>query len=434
MPIDWTAYINATLAREISKMSKYYDRLIQLLPRKEDSGRLLSLIECRSKAVALTLEGFPDLTDETEQRTAVLIHGTLNHHLDIQGLLAALKKSLSRTSRVLLVLYNPYLRWLYVLTNRIGIRKGELPFTFVTRADLHNLAKLGGFEVVRTRPCLQWPWRTLGFGDALNRFASAIALIRCLGLASIVVLRPLLSSKPSGITCVIPARNERGNIENAVRRFPDLGCEVEIIFVEGHSSDDTWQEIQRVVDVYRTRFCFKALQQNGRGKADAVRLGFEHASQPLLTILDADLTMPPEMLGRFYAAYCEGQADFINGSRLLYPMEGDAMRFLNRLANVCFAKLLSWVLDNRVTDSLCGTKLVASHDYKRILAWNSDFGQFDPFGDFELLFAAASLGFGIIDIPIRYMSRTYGATNIRRFRDGWQLFRMVVIGLFRVKM
>ena len=144
--------------------------------------------------------------------------------------------------------------------------------------------------------------------------------------------------------------------------------------------------------------------------------------------------MPPEMLRRFYDAYCEGHGDFINGSRLVYPMEGAAMRFLNRLGNIFFAKMLSSVLDVRIGDSLCGTKLLTRSDYQRMVAWRNDFGDFDPFGDFELLFPAAVLGLGIVDIPVRYLARTYGETNIRRFRHGLLLLKMTWVGLIRIKM
>jgi hypothetical protein len=430
----WNTYLNAVLAREISGMTRYYDRLIQLMPRGNDSGLLFSLVQSPSKSIAATVDDFPDLTHEAEQRTAILINGTLNHHFDIQGLLQDLKRKLSRTSRLVLVLYNPYLRWLYYLANRLGLRKGELPRTFVTQVGLQNLAQLAGFEVVRVRPKVHLPWRLLGIGELLNRCLSVVPVVRWFGLAAVVVLRPVIANQPGGLTCVIPARNEKGNIEEALRSFPDLGCRTEIIFVEGHSSDGTWEEIQRVAEVYQDRFCIKTYQQTGKGKADAVRLGFQHASEPLLTILDADLTMPPEMLGRFYAAYCEGRGDFVNGSRLVYPMEDEAMRFLNVLGNVFFAKALSWVLDTRISDSLCGTKLMTRYDYQRMHAWRSDFGDFDPFGDFELLFPAATLALGIVDLPIRYLSRTYGSTNISRFQHGFQLLRMTLIGLFRVKM
>jgi hypothetical protein len=429
----WNFYLNSALAAEISTLAKYYDRLIQLLPRENESGLLLRLVQARSKSVAATMEQFPDLRLESDARTAVLINGTLNHHLDIQGMLLDLRKKLSRTSRLVLVLYNPYLRWLYQLANRLSIRKGEPPTTFVTRTDLENLAKLAGFEVVRIRPKVYFPWSLLGLGGLVNRILSVIPLVRSLALAWVVVLRPVIASQPVKLTCVIPARNERGNIEQALLRFPDLGCPTEIIFVEGHSSDGTWDEIQRVLHAYRDRFQMQAYQQTGKGKADAVRLGFQHATGSLLCILDADLTMPPEMLGRFYAAYCEGKGDFINGSRLVYPMEGDAMRFLNRLGNIFFAKALSWVMDNRLSDSLCGTKFVTRSDYGRMQAWRNDFGDFDPFGDFELLFPAATLALGIVDVPVRYLSRTYGSTNISRFRHGFQLLRMTWIGFIKMK-
>jgi glycosyltransferase involved in cell wall biosynthesis len=259
--------------------------------------------------------------------------------------------------------------------------------------------------------------------------------MRAFGLASVITLRPHIPStnRPS-LTIVIPARNEKGNIENAIKRMPDLGCDTEIIFVEGHSNDGTWDEIQRVVAAYSSKFKLQAIRQTGKGKSDAVRAGFAHASGEVLTILDADLTMPPELLGRFYETYCQGLADFVNGTRLLYPMEGDAMRPLNRLGNIFFAKALSAVLGNRLADSLCGTKLFARHDYARMVAWRTDFGDFDPFGDFELLFPASILALGIVDIPIRYRARVYGTTNISRFRHGLMLLKMTLIGLFRVKM
>lgn len=430
----WKTYVNAVLAAELSRLTRYYDQLVQWLPREDDRGLLLSLLDAPAKRRLEIDEPLPDLTAETERRTAVLINGTLNHSWDIQELLSQLKARVSRTSRVLVVLYNPYLAWLYRLANLLGLRKGELPGTFLTRVDLSNLARLSGFSVVRQRPCVYFPLRLFGVGNVINRLLGLVPLVKWFSFAYVVVLRPNIPSRAPGLTCVIPARNERGNIENALRRFPDLGCPVEIIFVEGNSTDGTWEEIQRVAAAWSDRFRIQTLQQSGVGKADAVRLGFAHAREPLLTILDADLTMPPEMLGRFLEAYCDGHADFINGSRLLYPMEGESMRFLNRLGNIGFAKMLTAVLDTSLSDSLCGTKLMARHDYERMTAWRRDFGDFDPFGDFELIFPAAVLGMGVIDIPIRYRARTYGSTNIRRFRHGLILLRMTLIGLFRIKL
>ena len=430
----WRKYVNAFLAAEISSLTRYYDRVIQWLPREDDKGWLLAAVDAPRKETVARDQPFPDLTDERDKRTAILINGTFNHDFDIQALLLQLKAKLARTSRLVVVLYNPYLRWAYFLTNRLGIRKGDLPSTFVTRVDLENISKVAGFEIVRQRQAVYCPWKMLGLGTAINRLMPLVPLARWLSLTSVVVMRPLVPSSQQGVSCVIPARNERGNIENALKRFPDLGREAEIIFVEGHSTDGTWEEILRVSTVYRDQFRILAVQQPGKGKADAVRLGFSHAREDLLIILDADLTMPPEMLSRFAYAYDQGHGDFINGSRLVYPMEGAAMRFLNRMGNIFFAKMLSAVLGVRLGDSLCGTKLVTRHDYERMVAWRKDFGEFDPFGDFELLFPAAELGLEIVDVPVRYLARTYGETNIQRFRHGLQLLKMTWVGLIRIKM
>ncbi len=429
----WKRYTNRLIAQEISRLTRYYDQVIQWLPRPDDTGLLLENIECRTRRRVERPDDFPDLSHETERRTAVLINGSFNHEHDIQARLEWLKPRLCHTSRILAVLYNPYFRWLYRLANRLGIRKGELPDTFLTRADLDNLACLSGFAVVWHKPRLYCPFRLLGLGNLVNVLLPLVPFLRWFGLVDLVALRPVMKRPAVGLSCVIPARNERGNIEEALRRFPDLGCPVEIIFVEGHSTDGTWEEIQRVAGHWRGRFRIRTLRQPGKGKGDAVRFGFEHASEPLLVILDADLTMPPELLGRFYSAWRDGLGDFVNGSRLVYPMEGQAMRFLNRLGNVFFAKLLSWLLDARFGDSLCGTKLLARHDYRRIAAWRKDFGGLDPFGDFDLLFGASVLALDSVDVPVRYRARAYGATNIRRFRHGFLLLRMTLAGLRRIK-
>jgi hypothetical protein len=228
----WRNYVNAFLAAEISALTRYYDRVIQWLPREDDKGGLLAAIDAPRKEMVGKDEPFPDLTNERDKRTAILINGTFNHDFDIQALLLQLKTKLARTSRLVVVLYNPYLRWAYYLTNRMGIRKGDLPSTFVTRVDLENIAKVAGFEIVRQRLAVYCPWKMLGLGTAINRVMPLVPMARWLSLTSVVVMRPLVPSSQQGLSCVIPARNERGNIENALKRFPDLGREAEIIFVE----------------------------------------------------------------------------------------------------------------------------------------------------------------------------------------------------------
>lgn len=426
----------ALVGREISRITRYADRVVHLDPLPGDSGLLLGSIDAPRKTVSASGQ-LENAGPDGSGVTVILFNGTFNHSTDIQGLLETVRPRLARSARVVVVLYNWYFAWLFRLADRIGLRQGPPFITFITRSDLRQLARLAGFELVRLRPVVYLPWHFFGIGSLLNVVMPAVPGLRWLSLVSVAVLRPVAQNgqeRPS-LTVVIAARNERGNIEDALRRMPDFGAPTEVIFVEGHSSDGTWEEIQRVRSVWDGRNGLRvlALQQEGKGKADAVRLGFSKASGDLLTILDADLTMPPEDLTRFYDAYRHGVADFVNGTRLVYPMEGEAMRFLNRLGNVFFAKSLSYVLDVPLGDSLCGTKLMTRQDYERFVRWRRDFGDFDPFGDFELLFPAAVLGTGIIDIPVYYRARTYGTTNIRRFRDGAVLFRMTVIGLLRIK-
>ena len=428
-------YVYSVIAAEISRITKYADRVIQWLPTRNDDFTLLDMIVNPSKTVICD-EYFADISNDNHQKTIILINGTINHNYDIQGLLLNLHSRISRACRVIIIAYNPYVSWLYHLANKLKLRRGELPTTFVTRVDLENIAKISSFSIVKTRFAAYIPWRMFGLGSLINRLLPSVPLLKWLGFAYIAVLRPIIpeSNRQPSLSCVIPARNERGNIENAIKRMPDFGCELEVIFVEGHSNDGTWEEILRVKEIYQNRICIRTFQQTGKGKSDAVRMGFSEAKNDLLTILDADLTMPPEMLVRYYQAYCAGHGDFINGSRLVYPMQGEAMRYLNRLGNIFFAKALSWVLDERIGDSLCGTKLITRSDYDKMISWRADFGDFDPFGDFELLFPAAVMGLGIVDVPIRYLDRTYGCTNISRFRHGIMLLRMTIIGFFKLKM
>jgi hypothetical protein len=429
----WKRFSYRTIAAEISSFTRYYDRVLQVLPLRGDTGFLLDCIDAPQK-MFVDGELTHDLRDEKTSRTALLLNGTLNVRGDIQQLLQRLAGSLSRTSRVVAVLYNPYYGPLYRTAHRLGLKGGEDPTTFLTYADLRDIARLAGFEIVRIRPSVYSPFRLLGLGSIANRVLGFLPIVRGLALVSVAVLRPIIPDRDeASVSVIVPARNERDNIRPLLDRLPPLPRGSEVVFVEGHSTDGTWDVIQQVVSESKPGLALSAYQQTGIGKNDAVRLAMSKATSDVLLILDADLSVPPEDLQLFLDAYRLGFADFVNGTRLVYPMEASAMQFLNKLANIFFAKALTFTLHARITDALCGTKLVAIHDVHRIQRWRSDFGDFDPFGDFELLFPAAILGLGIVNVPIRYRARTYGQTNIRRFRDGLRLLRMVGTALFRVR-
>ena len=234
------------------------------------------------------------------------------------------------------------------------------------------------------------------------------------------------------VSVIVPARNEAGNIAAIFDRTPKLGSATELIFVEGGSRDDTYARIEREIAARPGQSC-KLLKQTGKGKGDAVRLGFAHASGEILMILDSDLTVPPEDLPRFVDALTSGKADFANGSRLVYSMEKEAMRFFNLVGNKLFSLAFTWLLGQPIKDTLCGTKVLWREDYEEIAANRQYFGDFDPFGDYDLLFGAARLNLKIMDVPIRYRDRTYGATNINRWSHGWLLLRMVSFAARRIK-
>lgn len=423
------------IAQEISKISRYSNSLSYIHAFKMENSEFLDLLDAPVKSELPNLSKIEDFSQRKNYTHVTILDGTLNYSYDIHKSFEEIYKKSNRHSRVIAICYNPYLRGLYGLANFFGMRKGPLPTTFIKMSDLQDLAKATNFEVVRTRLVGYCPFEFLGLGSLINKLFSLLPFLQWLSLVSVITLRPIKAEvEAPSLTIVIPARNEKGNIENALKRIPNLGTKfTEVIFVEGHSSDQTWEEIQRVIPLYSDKFKIQAFKQDGKGKNDAVRVGFAKSTGDVLTILDADLTMPPELLYRYFDSYKNGMADFVNGSRLLYEMEGEAMRFLNKLGNIFFAKSLSFVLQANLSDSLCGTKLVSAHDYKKIVNWRNDFGDFDPFGDFELLFPASILGLGIVNVPIRYLARTYGSTNIRRFYHGAMLLKMSLIGLIRVR-
>ncbi|MGI9318483.1 MAG: glycosyltransferase [bacterium] len=429
-------YIRCLLAAEINRFARYYKEILQPAPLGHDDGELLRLIENNNKTVKSDFNDISDQADTDDSDRIVLLNGTLNYNEDIHELLQNLHPRLSRSDRVVAIVFNPYFRWLYPLANLLGLRDAAQPVTFVTKVGIENIARATDYEIVRMRTSAYFPFKLFGIGNFINSAMAILPLVRWLAFATVIVLRPVkVARRLPSLSIVIPARNEAGNIEDALKRLPIMdGVDLEVLFVEGNSTDNTWEEINRVVNLDQyAQFNPKALQQAGKGKKDATITGFNAATKQLVTVLDADLTMPPEMVPRFYQAYCDGRANMINGNRLMYPMDNEAMRFLNRIGNIFFAKSLSLVLDLPLGDSLCGTKLFSRNDHHRMAAWLKDFGDFDPFGDFQMLFPAAELCLGSVDIPIRYGARTYGSTNIHRFRDGLKLLKMTLQGLVKIR-
>jgi SAM-dependent methyltransferase len=415
-------------------------------------GNLLAAVKPRSgvgvdfsaKMVEIATRRHPDLKFETaaaddftssEKFDYIIASDLVNDLSDVQATLMKAREFAHPESRLVVNFFNNLWRPILTVATALGLKAPTLQQNWLSKGDMKNLVDLAGWEVVKTDERILCPvWIPL-LSHLLNRWVAPLPLVRHFCLTLFIVARPKQSVPADRhFTCsvVVPARNEAGNIEAAVQRTAELGNGTELIFIEGHSQDNTWDEIQRIKEKYPDRNIV-TMRQTTKGKGGAVREAFAKASGDILFILDADLTMPPEELPKFYEVIRSGQAEFVNGVRLVYPMENEAMRFFNMIGNHFFSQAFTWLLGQRIRDTLCGTKVVSRANYEYIAANRNYFGDFDPFGDFDLIFGAAKLNLKIQDLPIRYKARTYGDTNIDRWRHGVILLRMTAFAARRLK-
>jgi SAM-dependent methyltransferase len=364
----------------------------------------------------------------------IVLADTIGNLEDCETTLACLHPLCTRETRVIIAYYSKLWEPVLGLAERLGGKMPQTELNWLNSEDIEGLLRLADFEIIKREWRQLCPKRLFGLGRLINRYLGTLPVLRRLALRTYVVAQPARGQaldRPSA-TVVVPCRNERGNVEAIVRRLPRFCAEQEIVFVEGGSTDGTWEEIGRVIEAYPD-LRIRRFRQDGIGKGDAVRKGFAEANGEVLIILDADLSVPPEAIPKFYAALASGKGSFVNGSRLVYPREEKAMRLLNLIGNRFFSLLFTYLLNQRFTDTLCGTKALTRAHYRRIAADRAYFGNFDPFGDFDLIFGAAKQNLKVVEIPIRYAARTYGETQISRFRDGILLMRMVAFAWRKLK-
>ena len=371
-----------------------------------------------------------DLSSLEGEFDVIIFSDTVNDLWDVQRALEQVKRLCTPRTRLILNFYKHFWQLPLTTAQNLNLAAPMLHQNWLTREDVNNMLHLAGFESIRSTQEILWP---LPLGGFANRYLVKLWPFNNFALSNFVIARPSPQPKnTASVSVVIAARNEAGNIKSIFERVPKMGSGTEIIFVEGHSRDNTYETIADEIPLHPLTPSL-LFRQPGIGKADAIRLGFEKSTGDILMILDADLTVPPEDLPRFYDAIVSGKGEFVNGVRLIYPMEKEAMRTLNFIGNKFFSMAFSWMLGQPIKDTLCGTKVMWREDYKEIAANRSYFGDFDPFGDFDLIFGAAKLNRKIVDLPIRYRERTYGTTNISRWRHGLLLFRMVAFAARRIK-
>ena len=375
-----------------------------------------------------------------EQKYDLIILSNLIGYLeDIENVFKELHKVCHPGTKIIITYYNYLWEPFLNLGEKLGLKSPTPVQNWLTTSDINNLLFIAGFDVYRNSKRMIFPIYIPLISEFLNKYLAKFPLFRFFSLNIYTFAKPVpvivekQYKENYSVSIVIPARNESGNIENAILRLPKIGKHTEIIFVEGNSTDDTWLKIQEIQKKYASTHDIKITQQKGKGKANAVRVGFDLATSDILIILDADLTVPPEDIPKFYDAIASGKGDFINGSRLVYSLEKEAMRFLNLLGNKFFSIAFTWLLEQAFKDTLCGTKVIFNKDYKRLITNRKYFGDFDPFGDFDLIFGAHKLNLKIVEIPIRYKERTYGSTNISRFKHGFILLKMCIFAARKIK-
>lgn len=399
-------------------------------------------IDYSEKMVKVASDNFKDLTFYVQDAEDINLKETFDYIIlsdllssvqDVQKVFKCIRAVSDENTRIIISNYS-YL-WEPVLKfgEGIGLKQKQPLMNWLSAKDIENILSLEGFELIKSERKILFPKKIPLISAFLNSFIINLPIVKNLSLINLIVVRKREEKKEEhSVTIVVPARNEKGNIENAIIRTPSFGTFQEFIFIEGNSIDGTYEEILRVQEKYRNKKIV-AMKQNGKGKGNAVREAFAAATGEVLMILDADLTMPPEDLQKYYEALVSNKGEFINGCRLVYPMEGQAMRFLNLLANKFFGVLFTYLLGQNLKDTLCGTKVLYKKDYTNIINNRKYFGDFDPFGDFDLLFGASKLNLKIVEMPIRYKDRLYGETQIKRFSHGWLLIKMSLFAAKKMK-
>ena len=399
-------------------------------------------IDYSEKTVKIASDNFKDLTFFVQDAEDIKLNETFDYIIlsdllssvqDIQKVFKCLKQVSDENTRIIISNYSYLWEPVLKLGESIGLKQKQPLMNWLSAKDIENLLSLEGFELIKSERKILFPKKIPLISAFFNSFVINLPLVKNLSLVNLLVIRKREEKKEEhSVTIVVPARNEKGNVENAITRTPSFGTFQEFIFIEGGSKDDTYEEVLRVQEKYKDKKIV-AMKQSGKGKGNAVREAFAAATGDVLMILDADLTMPPEDLSKYYEALVSNKGEFINGCRLVYPMEGQAMRFLNLIANKFFGVLFTYLLGQNLKDTLCGTKVLYKKNYEHIINNRKYFGDFDPFGDFDLLFGASKLNLKIVEMPIRYKDRQYGETQIKRFSHGWLLIKMSLFAAKKMK-
>jgi len=336
--------------------------------------------------------------------------------VDILRAFERIRRHCTPETRIVVINFNHLWEPILEFASKTGLRAKFVEPNWVSENDIRGFLKLAGFRPVRKHRLLLFPkWIPL-FSAVMNGILARLPGLRRLCMMQVMVARPISEGpreEDVSVSVVVPCRNEAGNIQHAVERIPAMGKHTEILFCDDQSTDGTAREIERMQALHPDKR-IRLIQGPGRGKAENVWTGFRAARGDVLMILDADLTVMPEELPMFFRALVSSRGDFINGTRLVYPVQERAMKFANMIGNKLFGLLFSFLLDQRIKDTLCGTKALWRKDWLRMETNLGTWGITDLWGDYELLFGASKLNLEIVEVPVHYQERTHGVTKMTR--------------------
>jgi SAM-dependent methyltransferase len=368
----------------------------------------------------------------------VVMVNVIGELADVLAAFQRLRPLVRPDTRLVIIYYNHLWEPLVGPAARLGLKLDNPTQNWLSLPDLRGFLHLAGFEVVKTGARMPCPKYIPGVAELLNDVVGRLPLLQRLGFVHYLVARPLMPlPRPAGeysCSVVVPCKNEEGNVPAIPARVPTMGAFTELIFVDDQSTDATVQCVREAMARHPERR-IKLVSGPGQGKGAAVRAGLAEASGDVLMILDADMTVMPEDLPAFFAAITENKGEFINGTRMVYPLSGDAMRTANILGNKAFAATFTFLLEQRITDTLCGTKVVMRDNYAKLLATRVEFGDVDRWGDYDWIFGAARNSLKIVELPVHYVERVAGETKMtKRLRNGLIMLRMCWVALRALKM
>ena len=442
----------------------YYDYIVKVLrfivePQssvlqlKSETGYFLNAVNPRvgvgidssAKMVEIARKKHPHLKFEVQDIEDVklnntfdyiLLMGALSDGVDVQKTLLNLKRVVNPRSRIVVTIYNRLWQPLLNLAALLRLKIPQPTQNWLSVDDAENLLRLTGYETIKQFNVILLPKKVPVISFLLNNIIAKLPLFKHLCFNHVLVAKKIMNREnysDYSVSVIVPCKNELGNVRDAAARIPTMGKHTEIIFCDDRSEDGTVDEILKTIKSFPDKD-IKLVHGPGVCKAKNVWAGFDSAKGDILMILDADLTVIPEELPYFFQTIVEGAGDFINGSRLIYPTQENAMKFFNVLGNKFFSLLFSYIMGQRIKDTLCGTKVLWREDYARIKKYIGTWGTVDLWGDYDLLFGATKTNLKIVDLPVHYFERVYGQTKMKKvILNGLRMLNISLAALFKLK-